>query len=103
MGLTILQTGTLKETAPGHHVITIQFADGGEHAGDLDIFFSVNESNEMDVLFTVPFFLKQTEYGEQYMEEAEAMQVIFSRFASEVQTVIDQVLDALYEQLDQKG
>lgn len=84
---------------------TVSFKDReDEHIGDLDIYFVVKGfgkeegSEEIDVHFTVPFFSVYGSEGERFMEEAEAMQFIFINFASEVQNVVDQVLDMLYEQ-----
>ncbi|WP_050183572.1 hypothetical protein [Domibacillus robiginosus] len=84
---------------------TVSFKDKEEeHVGDLDIYFVVKGfgqkkgSEEIDVHFTVPFFSVYGPEGERFMEEAEAMQFIFINFASEVQDVVDEVLDTLYEQ-----
>ncbi|OXS74702.1 hypothetical protein [Domibacillus enclensis] len=87
--------------------ITISFKDREqEHVGDLDVYFIArgfregNGNEEIDVHFTVPFFSVYGPDGERFMEEAEAMQFIFINFASEVQEVVDAVLDELYDQLE---
>lgn len=74
-----------------------------EHVGDLDIYFVVKgfgfdgENEEIDVHFNVPFFTVYDPEGDRFMEEAEAMQFVFINFATEVQDVVDQVLDQLYD------
>ncbi|OES46402.1 hypothetical protein [Domibacillus iocasae] len=87
--------------------MTVSFKDREqEHVGDLDIYFIVKGFNEgdgneeIDVYFNVPFFSVHGADGERFMEEAEAMQFIFINFASEIQNVVDQVLDGLYEQYE---
>ncbi|OLN22091.1 hypothetical protein BTO30_11400 [Domibacillus antri] len=89
------------------HRITISFKDReDEHIGDLDIYFVVkgfgreDANEEIDVHFSIPFFSSFGPDGERFLEEAEAMQFIFIHFATEVQDVIDDALDALYEQYE---
>ncbi|WP_046175894.1 hypothetical protein [Domibacillus indicus] len=89
------------------HRITISFKDREQqHVGDLDVYFIVkspedeNETEEIDVYFNVPFFSVYETEGERFMEEAEAMQFIFINFASEVQNVVDEVLNTLYESFE---
>ncbi len=86
---------------------TIHFKNREEdHVGDLDIYFVAKgfgtggENEEIDVHFTVPFFTVYEPGGDRFMEEAEAMQFIFINFATEVQDVVDQVLDKLYDHFE---
>ncbi|MCM3790924.1 hypothetical protein M3221_21515 [Domibacillus indicus] len=112
-GIQVLAEGSLKEKRielEEHNETycqTVSFKDReGEHVGDLDIYFVVKGfgkeegSEEIDVHFTVPFFSAYGPEGERFMEEAEAMQFIFVHFASEVQDVVDEVLDTLYERYE---
>lgn len=77
-----------------------------EHVGDLIIYFVAkgfgveDSSGSIDVQFYVPFFMTQDAAGEHYLEEAAAMQFIFINYATEIQNVIDEALDALYEYYD---